>query len=287
MPEKLGQAVARERLRARLVDLRRARGLSSETVTHRTHWSRSKLNRIETGAVTVQAVDVQALLAMYGVRDPDEIAELVDLALLSRRRQWWSGFQLDPEYRDFVAYESEASRITVYQALVVPSLLQTRRYATAVMSTMVGKPEDVNAQNLIDVRMRRQSELFVRMQKKDAPELVALLDGAVLERPIGGADVMREQLDHLLEVAAHEHVRLVVVPLSYGVNPGVGGVFELLEFSGVGDPDVLFIESAIKDATVKDGEVTAAFHNIVEAILGFGLTRDAATTEIHRIRDRL
>jgi Domain of unknown function (DUF5753)/Helix-turn-helix domain len=288
MPDQIRQAVARERLRARLVDLRKSSGLSSEAVTGRTHWSTSKLHRIETGAVTVQPVDVKALLQIYSVADPDEVARLVDLALIARQRQWWSGFRLETEYREFVAYESEASRVTVYQALLIPGVLQTERYAKAVTGSIVGKKsDDADVQNMIDVRMRRRSELFARMAGENPPELTALLDGAVLERPIGGPEVMRAQLDHLIEVARHERVRLVVIPLRQGARPGPGGLFELLEFSGTGDPDVVFVESPIRDFVVKDEDVTAAYHDIVDAILGSGLTRDAAVEEIRRIRDGL
>ena len=132
MPDQVGQAVARERLRSRLVELRRISGLTPDAVTSRTHWSLSKLNRIETGAVTVQPLDAQALLQIYGVHDPGEVTALTDLAIAARRRQWWSGFQLESEVRDFVAYESTAARIIVYQALHIPDLLQTEAYARAM-----------------------------------------------------------------------------------------------------------------------------------------------------------
>ncbi|MFI7543331.1 helix-turn-helix domain-containing protein [Actinoplanes sp. NPDC049599] len=285
MSDQVRQAVARERLRARLVGLRKQSGLSPGTVTRRTHWSTSKLHRIETGAVTVQPVDLEALLQMYGVRDRDEVAELIDLALVSRRRQWWSSYRLDPEYREFVAYESEASRITVYQALLIPGLLQTERYAKAATASIGKKADDTAVQNAIDVRLRRQAELFARIAGNRPPELIALLDGAVLERPIGGADVMRAQLDHLLKVEQQPHVRLVVIPLRHGARPGPGGLFEMLEFSGTADPDVVFVQSPIKDFVVKDPDATAAYHDVVDAIVGSGLTRDAAVEEIRRIRD--
>jgi hypothetical protein len=288
MRTQIGQAVARERLRARLVEFRKQSGLGVDTVTERTHWSVSKLNRIETGAVSVQPVDVQALLQIYAVKDRDEIADLVDLAVVARQRRWWNAYQLDAEYRDFVAYESEASRITVYQALLIPGLLQTEAYARAITSLIVDrKPDDLRVEHLIEVRMRRQSELFARMRGADPPELVALLDGAVLERSVGTPGVMRAQLDHLVDLATHDHVKLVVIPLRHGVHPGLGGVFELLEFAGSGHPDVVFVESPMKDFVVRDKGVTATYHDIVEAIVGLGLTRDAAVGEIRHIRDRV
>ncbi|MET0426373.1 MAG: helix-turn-helix transcriptional regulator [Actinoplanes sp.] len=287
MPEQIGQAVARERLRARLVHLRRQRKLSPESVVARTHWSLSKLNRIETGAVTVQPLDVQALLNIYEVHDPAEIDAMTGLSIVARRRQWWNAYQLDSEDRDFVAYESAAARITIYQALLIPDLLQTEAYARTVLTSAAGqKPDDPAVQNALELRLRRQSELAGRMRGPQPPHMFAILDGAVLERRIGGAAVMRAQLNRLLDLIAEDQVRVMVIPLRQGMNPGSGG-FELLEFAGVEDPDVVFVESPVRDFVLRDKEDTAGYHDVVDTLVGSGLTRDPAIREIKRIRGGL
>ena len=278
MPDQVGQAVARERLRSRLVELRRLSGLTPDAVTSRTHWSLSKLNRIETGAVTVQPLDAQALLQIYGVHDPGEVAALTDLAIAARRRQWWSGFQLESEVRDFVAYESTAARIIAYQALHIPDLLQTEAYARMALTAVAGKPDDPRVQSALELVMRRQTELDKRVR------LTAVLDGAVLERRIGGGAVMRAQLDRLVEVVAEQQVRLVVVPLAHGMMPGPGGGFELLEFAGAEDPDVVFVESPVRNLLVRDKDVIAAYHDAADTLIDSGLTKDAAIREIRRVR---
>jgi len=278
MPDQVGQAVARERLRSRLVELRRLSGLTPDAVTSRTHWSLSKLNRIETGAVTVQPLDAQALLQIYGVHDPGEVAALTDLAIAARRRQWWSGFQLESEVRDFVAYESTAARIIAYQALHIPDLLQTEAYARMALTAVAGKPDDPRVQSALELVMRRQTELDKRVR------LTAVLDGAVLERRIGGGAVMRAQLDRLVEVVAEQQVRLVVVPLAHGMMPGPGGGFELLEFAGAEDPDVVFVESPVRNLLVRDKDVIAGYHDAADTLIDSGLTKDAAIREIRRVR---
>ena len=278
MPDQVGQAVARERLRSRLVELRRLSGLTPDAVTSRTHWSLSKLNRIETGAVTVQPLDAQALLQIYGVHDPGEVTALTDLAIAARRRQWWSGFQLESEVRDFVAYESTAARIIAYQALHIPDLLQTEAYARMALTAVAGKPDDPRVQSALELVMRRQTELDKRVR------LTAVLDGAVLERRIGGGAVMRAQLDRLVEVVAEQQVRLVVVPLAHGMMPGPGGGFELLEFAGTEDPDVVFVESPVRNLLVRDKDVIAGYHDAADTLIDSGLTKDAAIREIRRVR---
>jgi len=278
MPDQVGQAVARERLRSRLVELRRVSGLTPDAVTSRTHWSLSKLNRIETGAVTVQPLDAQALLQIYGVHDPGEVTALTDLAIAARRRQWWSGFQLESEVRDFVAYESTAARIIAYQALHIPDLLQTEAYARMALTAVAGKPDDPRVQRALELVMRRQTELDKRVR------LTAVLDGAVLERRIGGGAVMRAQLDRLVEVVAEQQVRLAVVPLANGMMPGPGGGFELLEFAGAEDPDVVFVESPVRNLLVRDKDVIAGYHDAADTLIDSGLTKDAAIREIRRVR---
>jgi transcriptional regulator with XRE-family HTH domain len=288
MTDQIGQAVAKERLRARLVDLRKRSGLTPADVRRKTHWSISKLSRIETGGVTVQPTDVQALTTLYNVDDPEEVTELMNLAVASRRRQWWSSYQLESEYKEFVAYEDDASRITVFQALYIPGLLQTVDYAKAITASVLRKaPTDPEIEKLIEVRMRRQKELFERMGQEEPPELVALLDGAVLQRPVGGVDVMRDQLTHLLDLADEHQVKLHVIPLELGGHPGLGGIFELLEFAGSGDPDVVFVESTVKDFVLKDKETTQGYHEIANAIVATALSGEDAFREIRQFRDKL
>ena len=288
MPEQVGQAIARERLRARLVELRRQSGLSPGAVTSRTHWSLSKLNRIETGAVTVQPLDAQALLRIYGVAESTEVTTLTDLAIAARRRQWWSGYQLESEVRDFVAYENAASRITACQALLIPDLLQTEAYAGTALTAAAGKkPDDPGVQNALDLRMRRQTELAARLGGARPPQVRAVLDGAVLERRVGGAGVMGAQLDHLVEVIDEGRVRIVVVPLRHGMIPVPGGGFELLEFPGVEDQDLVFVESPVRNLLVRDKELIAGYHDAADVLIDSGRTKDAAISEIRRVRNAL
>lgn len=288
MTGEIGQAVGRERLRARLVQLRRRADLTPAQVCRRTRWSISKLSRIETGAVTVQPTDVQALLSIYGVADEAEVAEFMELAVLSRRRQWWSNYGLTPEYRDFVAYEDEATHIVAYQPLFLPGLLQTHAYAKAIAESLPPRePDDLRIKSVIDVRLTRQRHVFARMERPDGPHLTALLDGAVLERRVGGRKVMREQLTHLVELNAHPHIDVVIMPLTRGVYPGLGEVFDLLRFAGSEDPDVVFIESSERDFLIKDRAVTAGYRHIADAIAAVGLRGEDAATEIMRIRDTI
>jgi hypothetical protein len=284
MSDRVGPAVARERLRARLRQLREAHAHSAEWVAERMYWSLSKLNRIETGTVTIQPVEVRALLELYQV-DSEEVSALVELAIISRERQWWSRHRLTGEFQRFVAYEAEATKINVFQALFVPGLLQTSEYARAVTSAIIRKaPDHADVTARVDIRLARQKAV---LERKHPPRLVAMIDESVLLRPVGGESVMRAQLDRLLEVGGQPFMTLAVVPLALGAHAGLGGVFELLEFAGPDDPDVLFVESAANDFLVKEAERTGEYREIVTTLLADGLTGGDALDQIRKVRESI
>jgi len=268
--------------------LREAAGLSSETVARRMYWSLSKLNRIETGAVTISPIEVGALAAYYGVEDGDEVRRLMTFAATAREQQWWNSQKLSREYQQYVAYESEARRLNSWHAQYVPGLLQTEDYARAVVAAINGvEPDDHIVTARVEVRMTRQRELFDRMDGADPPTLVTAMDQSVLLRPLGGDDVMRAQLDHLLSVSKRAQIQLIVVPLDTRGHRGLGGPFEFLEFEDPEDPDVTFVESGTTDFLMKDAEAAAQYRATMADIRRAGRIGEAAVGAIQELREKL
>lgn len=121
------------------------------------HWSLSKLNRVENNKVTIQPIEVQALVAHYGLEDADEVARLVELSLASRQRMWWRDEHFDEEFLNFIAFENDASHLYGYRTSFVPPLLQTEECALALTSSIIRKSiDDPTVRKLVDVRLRRQ-----------------------------------------------------------------------------------------------------------------------------------
>lgn len=246
--------------------------------------SLSKLNRIENGVVTIQPIEAQVLLEVYGVTDREEIETLKHLAAISRERMWWSKHSTSPEYKEFIAFENEASHLYAYQALLVPGILQTPDYARSSVSQLLRRsPDDAAVQERLEVRMNRQASLMSRLDGDDPPALTQAIDEAVLRRPVGGTAVMRAQLQHLVDMAARPTVTLVVVPLSGEGHPGLGGNFELLEFAGRSDADVAFVESMVRDVLVSDRELTKTLREIIEVLQEEGAAGPEAVKTIERI----
>ena len=216
-------------------------------------------------------------------RDPAAASR--DLAASSPDPQWWSGHRISAEYRAFVDDEAGASRIAVYHALCVPGILQTAAYARAATAAIVRKdPADPYVEARVALRLRRQQDLQARAAGAEPTELVAILDEAVLRRPVGGAAVLREQLDRLLDLAGQSWIKLVIVPLALDGHPGLGGSFELLSFPGARRPDLLFVESGIVDFVITEPTVTATYRETIAALTETGLTGAAAADLITRLR---
>ncbi len=286
MSQPVGPTVARERLRQRLRELREGSDLPTGAVAKRMDWSPSKLSRIEKGDVTVQPLEVRALLALYGHADEHEAAELTGLARRSRTRQWYSKYRLRGDYQRFVAYENEASRIGVWQVLFVPGLLQTPEYARAITALATRRdPDDEYVRARVELRMDRQQAFRERLGRERPPELVAVIDESTLRRPVGGHAVMARQLDHLLAVSKETGYTIAVTPLDVVRHPGLTGTFELLEFAGTGDPDVLFVEAAANtDDLTLDRATTAEYGEVLTDLLTVARVGEDALEMIREAR---
>jgi Domain of unknown function (DUF5753) len=194
---------------------------------------------------------------------------------------------LTDAYRRFVGFESEAARISLYQPMVVPGLLQTADYAVAVTAAILpGAPDDADVVARSRIRRERQHLVRERVAAGEDLHIVAVLEDAVLRRPIGGAAVLGAQLEHLVEQAALPHVTLIVMPTDLTGHVGLGGIFDLLEVAGE-NPDLLFIEAAASDYLHDDPRLTALYRDKVDALRRGGLTGADAVAHIQQVRDSL
>ncbi|MBC9714919.1 helix-turn-helix domain-containing protein [Streptomyces sp. TRM66268-LWL] len=241
---KYGPAVRRRKLGAELRALRDRAGLTSGEVAQLVGWHQSKVSRIETGTSSAKPADVGVLLDVYGVRDPQLRALFEALAGAdgdrTARHQWWHAYKglLPPAYRDFISLESQACRVRTLETTVVPGLLQTPEYARAVTRAALDGLPDGQVDELVQVRLARQDVL-----RGDPPlEVSAVIDEAVLRRPVGGYGVMGRQLRHLTEVAQLPHVSLQVLPFAAGGHVGLTGPFLIFSFPNIADLDVVVLD---------------------------------------------
>jgi transcriptional regulator with XRE-family HTH domain len=242
--------VQRRRLRS---DLKRARleaGLTQEQVASAMDWSLSKLIRIENGSVGISTNDLRAILLHYKITDDRRTAELLALARAARERSWWSPYRdsAPPRLLQLIEYEAAAFIGRNFQPLIIPGLLQTEEYARASIKGLAPQKTADDVETLVRIRMKRQELL----KRSDAPLLFFIMDEAVVRRIVGGNDVMRRQLQRMIDVSDTPSVTIEVVPFSAGILPGLQSQFLIYEFPDAADDDVLYLDDGRSTLIIRD-----------------------------------
>ncbi len=233
--------VRRRQLMAELRRLRDAAGMTQEEVADRLDWHPTKVMRIETGRTSPHPNDVRVMLGLFGVTDHEQVGALVKLAQDARQRGWWYSYRdvLLNRYEFFIGLESEASSIRNFELAMIPGLLQTEDYARALIS---GGPMELDAAEVerrVEVRVTRQ----LALRRDDRPQLWIIMDEAAIRRTVGGAAVMRAQLEALVLAAEQGKTTIQVVPFGAGAHPGQLGPFVILGYSEPTEPEVVTMET--------------------------------------------
>ncbi|GAA4912525.1 helix-turn-helix protein [Actinomycetospora succinea] len=221
--------------------LRERAGVTRETAGDRIRGSHAKISRLENGRTGFKERDVGDLLTLYGVHDADERDALLCLARRANAPGWWHRYSdlLPAWFETYVGLEQAATQIRTYEPHFVPGLLQTEAMMRHVTALGHGTMSDDELERRVELRLRRQEVL----ERDEAPTLWAVLDEASLRRMTGGVEVMREQVDHLIDVSERRGVVVQMVPFHLGGHAGAGGPFSILRFpreSAV--PDVVYLE---------------------------------------------
>ncbi|MEU9395195.1 helix-turn-helix transcriptional regulator [Streptomyces sp. NPDC048324] len=231
-----------------LAGFREDAGLSQEQAARSVGFSPAKLSRIEAGKGRrpPTEADVRALLDLYKT---EEYETSVLLQLLRRAGEpgWWQRFdkRLMPEWFDrLVGLQEAADSIRTFEIQYVPGLLQTPAYTRAVVQRGLPSAPTREVERRVELRMKR-AEL---LRRADPPQLWAVVDESVLLRVLGSRDIMREQLEHLIEMAQLPHVTLQIVPLDVTNASAPAIPVTYLRFGGLDLPDVVYLEH-IKSAT--------------------------------------
>ncbi len=234
-----GPTVRRMLVGSRLRRLRAEAGISREQAGEAIRASEWKIHRLENGQVSFKERDIVDLLRYYGVSDPGEIAAVVGMALEANDTGWWHqyGDVLPQWFRAYVDLEQAASIIRTYEGQFIPGLLQTDDYARAVMGRGLEEATE-EIERRVELRVARQALLT----RPDPPRLWAVVDEAALRRPVGGLEIMRVQLERLIDATRLRNVTLQVLRFGAGAHPAMVGAFSLLRFADDELPDVVYLE---------------------------------------------
>lgn len=208
---------ARKTLAAELRQHRDHRNLTQARVCADLDWSLSKLIRIEQGSVAVSTSDLRALLSCYNVSD-DQLDTLLPLARKGREHGgWWRQYRraLPQHLLDLAAFEADAERISVFEPIAVPHLLQTIDYANVVCGELAWFHQE------------RRIQAFNR-----TAQMVFILDMSVLYRhPDARGRILPLQLKSIMEDARQPNITVCVMPYDAGMHSGWGGGFNAYDTS--------------------------------------------------------
>ncbi|WNI29556.1 helix-turn-helix transcriptional regulator [Streptomyces sp. ITFR-6] len=231
--------VLRMILGRRLQDIRLAAGASLEDAAKALRVTPLTIRRLEKAEVALKPLYVEKLLETFGA-DRQEIDEFVDLAEQANEPGWWHSYRdaVPSWFTAYVSLETGAQTLRTYEPQYVTGLLQTHDYARAVLRGGLPNGSDEELTRRVELRLRRQSLL----EREDAPTLWVVMEEAVLHRTVGGADVMREQIERLLDVSELPHVSLDVVSFEAGAHVGACAPFTYFRFAEPELPDIVYSE---------------------------------------------
>ena len=248
--------VKRRRLRAAIRQYRLDAGRTQKQAADELGWSISKIVRVEQGAVPIAPSDVRAMLHLYGEADAGRMEQLVGLAKEAREQKGFAEYSdiASQEYQELLGLERSAKVVYKYEPSVVPGIFQTYDYARALSRALGSSERTIERQ--VELRMQRQ----LLLEAARRPELNFILGEATVARPVGGVDVMNEQLNRLLELSAEDGVNLWLLPFAAGPHRGMGSAFTIMEFEDPQLPDLLYLENAERESISRDEKVQIKYY---------------------------
>jgi transcriptional regulator with XRE-family HTH domain len=239
-------AIRRRRLAAELRRFREAAGLTIDEVAEALECSSSKISRIETEQVSATPRDVRDILSLYGV-EGHQLDALVEVSREARQEGWWHQYRNLPD-ATLVGLEAAASWLRIWEVIHIPALFQTREYARTSLRAIRPRLKAEDIERRVEFRLARQGLLVL----DNPPELWAVLDEAALQRPVGGREVMANQLQRLIEAAELPNVTLQVLPFIVSEQAGMEGPFTIASFPDLADSDIVFVRNATGSMYLED-----------------------------------
>ncbi|MET8815016.1 helix-turn-helix transcriptional regulator [Streptomyces sp. NPDC004549] len=243
-------SAARMVLGSALRHRREALGLSAGEAARQLGGSPSKVSRIESGTFALKQQDLFKFYALYRITDPEEQARLNELSVAASQPAWWQPWSaITPKYlQSVVSFEDMATRVRSFEPIYLHGLLQTPEYARALIERGRGPASGH------DERVRFRAERHERFTAAPDRKLICVVDEAALMRPVGSAEIMRGQLQHLIALTADPRFQLHLAPLNdYNVHVELGPT-TIFDFAGR-LPTIAFAEGYDGGLVIEDDQM--------------------------------
>lgn len=256
MATRTSPTLAGMKLGATLAELRKQAGKRVEHAADHLECTKQKISHIEAARNKIRVSELRDLCAFYGVTE-DVAAELEEMRLAAAQPRWWSTYRLPRWLADYVGLEDAAKTYRGVQLELVPGLLQTPEYVTALQAVQNLPADQAAVERAAAARIQRQKRLTA---SEDPLRLEAVVSEAALRRVLGSPSVGVEQIRHLLDMGDRENIDLRVLPFDRGLHASMTGSFALLEFETA--PDVGYQEYPFGGHIIDDQEAVERMHKI-------------------------
>ncbi len=288
---RVSPSAARRRLGVELRRLREQTGLRLSDVGQRLQRSQATVSRLENGTTPARVVDIEKLLEIYSeyaTIDASTRESLLSLLSDSRRQEWFKPYRdvinsdMTAEHvGTYMEYESFAAGFVSFEPDLVPGLLQTPQYATAVVDAFFPERDQQERERLVQLRMLRKRHL----DKAHPLEIDVVLGEIALRRRFGSAETMKGQLQALADeiTDGRKTVRVRVVPAALAVPAAIGGPFVVMTFLDDRDQDVVYIEGRAGSTYLRDPADVASYQRQFDVLAGSALHDSQAVALIEGI----
>lgn len=279
--------VLRMLLARQLQVLREKAGLSYQQAAEAIYSSEWTIRRMERAEGGLKPLTVKSLLIAYGVTDVREIDAFLALARSASKPGWWHSYDdvLPSWFRTFVGLEEAAALIRGYDPHSVPGLLQTPDYARASVRTGFPHATQAEAERRVDLRLTRQHILT----RPDPPRLWLVIDEAALRRAPAttGPQVMRAQIDKLIDATSQPNITVQVLPFSAGLHPAMYGPIRIFRFGAQDQPDIVYGESLTSAYYIDKPDVASAYIQALDRTSVQATPPDDTVKVLHAIRKEI
>ncbi|WP_179081017.1 helix-turn-helix domain-containing protein [Streptomyces rectiverticillatus] len=262
MGQQAQRTARRRKLGAALKDARVAAGVTVAEAAKVIGGDNSKVSRVENGRHRITQLELNALMDLCGVKQQKAREWLTALASEERKKNWWTQYHelLPGGFKETLLLESDAARIEVYQAEVVPGLLQTPDYARTVMAGAPYPPTDEQLDFYVKFRMERQ-RVF---EREDPPQYICIMPEGVLHQQMGSADIMGFQLRRLVAACRSPYITIRVVPFTRHPYTCTGGSFNVYSYPGPMDLEVVHVPHLDGELYLEDDEAVAKYRRVFQ-----------------------
>lgn len=211
--------------------LRKQNGMSLEDVAEALGISRSAADRKESGYSAVSVDDLRTYLDLFKITDEDYRSWLEALVRLCARRGWWSRYNssVGTAHVNLADAEDLAAEIYYVRSAGIPSLLETEAYASAELDKArpLLEAKGISVEKSLELRARRREIL----KRDNPPKVHAILAEPCVLTMMGGVDVMRGQIEHLVDLAMRPTIDIRILPMDRGY-PASKDALTIMKFAG-------------------------------------------------------